>query len=104
MREPFVFYCEGGCHIFVLANLDTSLNGEHVIVCPKCHHRHYRKVENGQITDFRHSRGDAVDTIEPMPSAAFPSREEAMKAIQIDRDPFMMDLWVRKAQDEGWKQ
>lgn len=106
-REPYVFYCEGGCQVYVLVNLDTDLEGEHVIICPKCKHHHFRKVENGQITDNRHSRGDAVDTIEPMPSAVFESRESAVEAMGIgkkSRNSFLNSLWQRKAHDEGWMQ
>lgn len=105
-REPYVFYCEGGCKAYILVNLDTELEGEHVMICPKCKHHHYRKVKDGQITDFRHSAGDAVDTIEPMPSAVFESRDKALEAIGIGkqvRNPFLSALWRRKAhEDEGW--
>jgi len=105
-REPYVFYCEGSCKRYVLVNLDTDLEGEHVIICPKCHHKHFRKVKAGQITDFRHSCGNTVDTIEPMPSAVFETREEAEAAMGLSRDEscsFLSSLWGRKAQDEGWK-
>jgi hypothetical protein len=106
-REPYVFYCEGGCKQYVLVNINTSLDGEHVMVCPSCKHHHYRKIKNGVITDFRHSSGDSADTIEPMPSAVFKTREEALEAMGIGkqtRDPFIQELWRRKAQDEGWMQ
>jgi len=107
MREPYVFYCEGGCKAYVLVNLRTDLNGEHVMVCPKCKHHHYRKITDGEITDFRHHAGDAVDTIEPMPSAVFETREAALEAMGLGkkkRDSFMARMWLRKAQGEGWKQ
>ena len=107
MREPYVFYCEGGCKVYILVNLRTNLNGEHVMVCPKCKHRHYRKVQDGEITDFRHHAGDVVDTIEPMPSAVFESREAALEAMGLGkkkRNSFLSRLWLSKAQGEGWKQ
>lgn len=105
-REPYVFYCEGGCKAYILVNLNTSLEGEHVMICPKCKHHHYRKVKGGEITDFRHSSGDAVDTIEPMPSAVFETRESALEAMGMgknQRDPYLAGLWLRKSQEEGWK-
>ena len=106
-REPYVFYCENGCGVYVLVNLDTDLTGEHVMICPSCKHHHFRKVENGEITGDRHTQGDAVDTIEPMPSAVFKTREEAQEAIGIGktkRNSFLSALWRRKAHDsEGWK-
>jgi len=106
-REPYVFYCEGGCQKYVLVNMNLALEGEHVMVCPACGHHHYRRVENGQITDIRHNAGlNRADTIEPMPSAVFASREQAYEAMGLGkkkRNSFLQSLWRRKAQEEGWK-
>ncbi len=41
-------YCHG-CNGYVQFNLDTSLNGNHVLNCPKCGHQHHRYVNNGII-------------------------------------------------------
>lgn len=105
-HEPYVFYCENGCQKYVLVNMDLKLEGEHVMVCPSCKHHHYRFIRNGEITGDRHSRGDAVDTIEPMPSAVFPTREAAQEALGVGktkRNSFLNSLWRRKAhEDEGW--
>ena len=106
-REPYVFYCEGGCQKYVLVNMNLALEGEHVMICPSCEHQHYRKVEKGQITDIRHGQGNRVDTIEPMPSAVFESREAAVAALGLTtgkkRNSFLNRIWLRKAQEEAWK-
>ena len=33
--------------------LDLETDGNHIIVCPECGHRHYRVVRDGRITDVR---------------------------------------------------
>ncbi len=45
-------YCHE-CGNYVQFELDLSLNGNHVIVCPVCGHEHCRVIENGRITDVR---------------------------------------------------
>lgn len=41
------------CGRYVQFDLDTELNGNHVLHCPVCGHEHCRVVENGVITDRR---------------------------------------------------
>lgn len=38
-----------GCDSYVQFTLDDSLNGNHIIICPKCKHEHFRNVEDGKI-------------------------------------------------------
>lgn len=42
-RKPFV------------AQLDMSVDGNHVVECPWCGHEHCRRVEAGRVTDDRWS-------------------------------------------------
>lgn len=54
--EPKVERQELWCHdceSYVQFNIDLSLNGNHVLECPKCSHEHCRVVRNGVITDIR---------------------------------------------------
>jgi hypothetical protein len=41
------------CDNYVQFNLDLTMNGNHVLKCPKCGHEHCRVVENGKVTDVR---------------------------------------------------
>lgn len=41
------------CSGYVQFDLDTALNGNHVLTCPRCGHEHCRVVQDGQITDIR---------------------------------------------------
>lgn len=52
MLERQELYCHH-CGNYVQFNLDMSLNGNHVLECPKCKHEHCRVVKNGKITDIR---------------------------------------------------
>jgi len=70
--------CEFWCHCedkgyeggYVYVKLNTNLEGNHVVVCPNCGHKHYRVVKEGLITDCRfHSGMDIADEIIPMKSA-----------------------------------
>jgi len=46
-----------GCNSYVQFTLDDRLNGNHVIICPKCGHIHYRYVDNGKVTGIRNIPG-----------------------------------------------
>jgi len=45
-------YCHA-CRRYVQFDIDTSIDGNYVIVCPNCKHEHYRVVKNGIITEDR---------------------------------------------------
>ena len=52
MIERQELYCHS-CGMYVQFNLDTELNGEHVLRCPVCGHEHCRYVQDGRISDQR---------------------------------------------------
>ena len=52
MKERQELWCHE-CQQYVQFDIDTELNGNHVIVCPKCGHEHCRVVENGEVTEVR---------------------------------------------------
>lgn len=48
------FYCAtsgGGCGGFITVRLNMAIIGVVEIVCPKCKHKHQRKIKNGVLTD-----------------------------------------------------
>lgn len=55
MLERQELYCHH-CENYVQFNLDTELNGEHILNCPVCGHKHYRYVNDGKISDKRWGR------------------------------------------------
>lgn len=52
MKERQELWCHD-CQKYVQFDINTELNGNHVIVCPQCGHEHCRVVENGEITEVR---------------------------------------------------
>jgi len=52
MNERQELWCHE-CQQYVQFDIDLTLNGNHVIVCPNCGHEHCRVVENGKITEAR---------------------------------------------------
>lgn len=52
MLEKQEIWCHD-CQNYVHFELDTSLDGNHVLNCPVCNHEHCRVIKNGQITGER---------------------------------------------------
>lgn len=52
MIERQELHCHN-CDRYVQFDIDTSLNGRHVLNCPECGHEHCRIVNNGIISDER---------------------------------------------------
>lgn len=55
-------YCHN-CEMYVRFNLDIELNGQHIIECPNCKHKHYRFILNGEISDGRWGRDPSQDQV-----------------------------------------
>jgi hypothetical protein len=69
IRTWFTCYCEKP-HIDV--QISKSVNGNHILVCPTCGHKHYRVIENGHITKERFSESaQNKGSILMQPSAAY---------------------------------
>jgi DNA-directed RNA polymerase subunit RPC12/RpoP len=45
-------YCHA-CSGYFNVDFDESLNGNHVVNCPKCGHEHYRVIKDGVVTEDR---------------------------------------------------
>ena len=54
MKVRTEIYCHE-CDNYVRFTLDKSLNGNHVVTCPKCGHEHCRVVKDGEVTGDRWS-------------------------------------------------
>lgn len=75
-RIEVEFWC-GECKHYIYLKLNTALEGNHVVVCPQCNHKHYRVVNNGIITGDRYEEGKCIaDEIMPMKSAATKERRQ----------------------------
>lgn len=87
------FWC-GSCSHYIYVKLNTGLEGNHVVVCPQCGHRHYRLVKSGVITSDRFHEGQAIaDEIVPMRSAAVPAEQRRKRGdIAILREMELVGL------------
>lgn len=54
-------YCHN-CTRYVQFDIDVSLNGNHVLLCPNCKHEHCRVVVDGIITGERWSSRNNAPT------------------------------------------
>jgi Zn finger protein HypA/HybF involved in hydrogenase expression len=52
MKVKTEIYCHE-CDRYIRFSLDKSLNGNHVIKCPKCGHEHCRVIKDGEVTGER---------------------------------------------------
>ena len=48
-----------------LAELDYSLDGAHVVLCPYCGHEHFRVIKGGKITEERWSPSSTRIDVSP---------------------------------------
>jgi len=75
-RIEVEFWC-GDCQHYIYLKLNIALEGNHVVVCPQCSHKHYRVVKNGIIMGDRYEEGKIIaDEIVPMKSAATKERRQ----------------------------
>lgn len=91
------------CRRWVQFQLDTRLDGNHVIRCPHCHHRHYRVVRNGRVTGVRWNRQVSQITVKatvstlPMHGFSVPSYMSQYLNQQVGPvgQTFLMNSWLR---------
>lgn len=98
-REKKEFQCTE-CHKFFDFMINTALNGQYRIHCPKCGHVHYRHVKDGAITEDRFTNDSSrdndiiIEDIVPMPSSCRDTPKEQIKdAEQVTGQGFMHRLW-----------
>ena len=60
MSKQVSFEVCHACSTRMKFELDLSLNGNHVLNCPKCGHEHCRVVANGKVTSERWHQRNGV--------------------------------------------
>ena len=92
-REKFQFYCTE-CHKYFDILLNTALNGNYRVHCPKCGHVHYRTLKDGQITEIRFDKNDSnilIEDIYPMKASCRDHNTE--QAETAENRGFLRRLW-----------
>ena len=72
MRVYQEIYCTtsgGGCGGYVVVSINMALNGVHRFVCPKCNHKHQRRIKDGVIMEDGRWERSPVDEICPTMAA-----------------------------------
>lgn len=96
-KDPFEFYCSGGCRGYTIVHLDTDIDEDIIFQCPNCTHEHMRRMKGGKVTEARHNttREDSRVHLLEVSKAAF-SKEPRLGKLQ-EAKGFLGNLWGRKA-------
>ena len=84
------------CHREFIAELDLSLDGNHVIDCPLCNHRHYRVVSNGVVTEDRW-RSSAGPTYSAATTTTTVSINFHAYSVATTAGSFTSQLWLNRS-------
>lgn len=80
------------CNGNFIAELDYSIDGNHIVECPRCGHEHCRVIKSGVITGDRwDSRQDRVQ-VEPR----CVWKSDVLKAKTSTTSAFIRDLWLNR--------
>ena len=82
------------CSKGFIAELDFSINGEHVIECPRCGHEHCRVINDGMITEDRWS-GRNDDGHRRVKARSF-WKSDVLPARTTLASLYVRDLWLRR--------
>lgn len=88
------FFCAtsgGGCGGFVMVKLNMGINHNVDVICPKCSHRHRRRIENGTLLEKGRHSSDPVEEICP-PISAWSETPQTVKNLS-NVDPKDRRCW-----------
>jgi len=85
-------YCTE-CGKNFVAQLDLSLDGNHVVECPHCGHEHCRVVKEGKVTDVRWSSRNG-QTIKVSSRCVWKS--DSQPIVTSTAAAFMREKWLNK--------
>jgi hypothetical protein len=120
MRQLFEFYCND-CDGWFLVNLNTSIRGSYLIVCPSCGHEHPRTIQNNEMvlnqsdmayytdqdknqykrdTDFMVTRNAPAGKYERIvPSISAYSKTPRLNQLHMARGVFLADAWANTVKE-----
>jgi hypothetical protein len=73
-RATIEFYCQE-CDHYLYVRISLALDGNHIIRCPNCNHKHYRLVRRGIITKERFDSHHATAAEVRVPKSACVPKE-----------------------------
>lgn len=81
------------CSKTFVAELDFTIEGNHVVECPHCGHEHFRVIKGGAITDDRWHSG--MRRVDVSPRSVWKSN--VLKAQTSTAAQFIRDAWLNRA-------
>lgn len=102
----------GGCGGYVLVGLNKHLNHIVHIICPKCGHKHQRKIQNGHVMEKDRFTGQPIEEVCPTIAAwTEKPRTSGMKKLvssfRTERDGAIVDgseVFLDQQMKELWEE
>jgi len=87
-------YCSN-CYKNFVAQLDMSLDGQHVVECPFCFHEHCRVITNGKVTSDRwESRNNVLPRIDVEKRCVWKADSQPIQTSAAG--VFLRDAWLSR--------
>lgn len=88
-----------GCDNYVQFDMDISINGNHILECPRCGHEHCRVVRNGKITDIRWGsrNGPTVRINSSTTSVTSASTYDSYTSGSTTASTFLYGVWMNRS-------
>lgn len=84
------------CRKGFVAQLDHSIEGNHIVECPHCGHEHCRVIEGGKVTDDRwSSRHQRIDV-----DKRCVWKHDSLPMVTSSASAFIRDRWLNR---EDWQ-
>ena len=81
------------CKRYVQFDLDLSIDGNHVVVCPRCSNQHYRAVHEGQLVGDHFWNKHWGQTFYVPPSGVTQTRESTFDSTTAG-SPALYRAWM----------
>lgn len=92
-------YCHDCSKNFV-AIVNHDLDGQHVIECPHCAHKHYRIIKSGAVTGERHSSDSTLKEHRAKTDRRGMWKSTSEPVAASSASHFMRDMWLRRGMEE----
>ena len=93
MIERQELHCHD-CDQYVQFDMDTEINGNHVLECPVCGHEHCRVVQDGIITDVRWDQRNGNLPMYTVASSTMTTSTASIDVTSTGSNIFTTDLWL----------
>lgn len=90
-----IFNCTE-CRKSIVALLDYSIAGNHIVECPHCGHEHCRVIENGRITEDRWSSRFGTDKTRDAIKPRRVWKHNVLQAQTTSASEFIRQRWLEK--------